>query len=88
MDKVLHGDLLTTGASNETEKYHIFDIAGNLWEWTEEDSHCSTKNQYRIERGGGCVNSSKNSTAGSRGGVETVDTTNFHVGYRVVIYIK
>ena len=47
-----HGDLLTTGASATTEKYHIFDIAGNLWEWTEEDSHYATSGQYRVIRGG------------------------------------
>lgn len=34
----MKGELLTTGASAQTEKYHIFDIAGNLTEWTEETS--------------------------------------------------
>ena len=31
-------ELLTTGASSQTEKYHIYDIAGNLYEFTEEAS--------------------------------------------------
>lgn len=46
-----YGDLLSTGASATTEKYHIFDLAGNLWEWTEENSTTSSDGQYRICRG-------------------------------------
>ena len=52
------GELLTTGASATTQKYHIFDIAGNLWEWTEEDSHYQTSGQYRVYRGGSLWNAS------------------------------
>ncbi len=47
-----NGDLLTTGASKTAQVYHIYDIAGNLWEWTEEDSHYATSGQYRVQRGG------------------------------------
>ena len=52
------GDMLTTGASRQTEKYHIFDVAGNVWEWTDETSLYKEKNanetniQHHVIRGG------------------------------------
>ena len=51
-----NGELLTTGASRQTEKYHIFDVSGNLWEWTDEvalykaNTANETNNQYRVPR--------------------------------------
>ena len=83
-----HGDLLTTGASAITEKYHIFDIAGNLWEWTEEDSHYATSGQYRVIRGGSLWDASSDYPACYRHGSCTVSYTDLAVGFRAVLYIK
>ena len=83
-----HGDLLTTGASVTTEKYHIYDIAGNLWEWTEEDSHYATSGQYRVLRGGTCIDASSDRPACYRHGVNPVSSTHLFVGFRPVLYIK
>lgn len=81
------GDLLTTGASSATEKYHIFDMAGNLWEWTEEDSHTSTTDQYRVGRGGsymyGCLTDPACYRGRGRAG-----KTDILIGFRVVLYLK
>ena len=88
MDKVLHGDLLTTGASSVTEKYHIFDIAGNLMEWTEEASYSTNTNQYRIQRGSTCINNSNAYPSISRNRQHDVEKTWSFVGFRVVLYIK
>ena len=82
------GELLTTGASATTQKYHIFDIAGNLWEWTEEDSHYQTSGQYRVVRGGDYLNPSGYGPACYRYGSCTVSYTDFSVGFRAVLYIK
>ncbi len=82
------GDLLTTGASATTEKYHIFDIAGNLWEWTEEDSHHATSGQYRVIRGGDYLDNSSGDPACRRYGVCPVMHTHHGIGFRVVLYIK
>ena len=82
------GDLLTTGASSVTEKYHIFDIAGNLWEWTEEDSHYQTSGQYRVHRGGDYLGTSKNNPACFRNGEAPVTWTSCFIGFRAVLYIK
>lgn len=83
-----HGDLLTTGASDTTQKYHIFDIAGNLWEWTEEDSHYATSGQHRVFRGGGNRDTSSDCTACCRHGDCTTSWTANHIGFRAVLYIK
>lgn len=82
------GELLTTGASATTQKYHIFDIAGNLWEWTEEDSHYQTSGQYRVYRGGSLWNASSDSPACYRSGVDTPSWSSAVIGFRAVLYIK
>ena len=41
---------LTTGASETFEKQNIYDLAGNLWEWTME--HSITTNEPVVSRGG------------------------------------
>ena len=43
-----NGILLTTGASDACKKMNIYDLAGNVWEWTLEysadtDSHCANR---------------------------------------------
>ena len=83
-----NGELLTTGASDTTEKYHIFDLGGNVWEWTEEDSHYATSRQYRVLRGGGCVHPYGTCPVCYRVGHNTMSYTGFDVGFRVVLYIK
>ena len=40
-------DLIKTGASHETRANNIYDLAGNLWEWTSE-----TYSNSSIRRGG------------------------------------
>lgn len=81
------GELLTTGASTTTQKYHIFDIVGNLWEWTEEDSHYQTSGQYRVLRGGSYISSSSDRPACYRGST-SVGHTALDIGFRAVLYIK
>ena len=83
-----YGDLLTTGASSTTEKYHIFDIAGNLWEWTEEDSHYATSGQYRVRRGGCYLDASSGYPACYRLGGGAVSWDGCNLGFRAVLYIK
>ena len=41
----------TTGASKETEAYHTYDVAGNVWEYTEE---IGQNTNSRARRGGSC----------------------------------
>ena len=82
------GELLTTGASSTTEKYHIFDIAGNLWEWTEENSHYATTDQHRVTRGSSYREMSSMYSASHRDAKMPVSFTGLGMGFRVVLYIK
>ena len=88
------GDLLTTGASRQTERYHIYDVAGNLWEWTDEASFYKagnrneTNTQYRVIRGSCFVEASGDLSACYRHGSSLVNHATFHVGFRVVLYLK
>ncbi len=75
----------TTGASKITEAYHVYDIAGNVWEWTEEIGQGTN---YCTIRGGSCNNTSIFGSACSRGGNDPISTTNSTFGFRVVLYIK
>lgn len=88
-DNVNGGELLTTGASSTTEKYHIFDMAGNLWEWTEETSFYggNTSTQYRVYRGGSYLDASGVYPACYRF-YGTVSGTHLNIGFRAVLYIK
>ncbi len=89
-----NGDLLTTGVSRQTEKYHIYDVAGNLWEWTDEASLYKAGNgnetnvQYSVHRGGGYLYSSAPYPACYRSGTSTDSSTVLDVGFRVVLYVK
>ena len=76
------GDLLTTGASDETQKYHTFDIAGNLWEWTEEGASTN-----RVPRGGSYISDSSIYPACYRGSGNE-EYIGLDLGFRPVLYIK
>ena len=85
-----HGDLLTTGASSQAEKYHIFDIAGSLWEWTDEVSfyNGSTNGQYQVTRGGEYLDNFNNFSACYRAGGTVVSNSQIDIGFRPVLNIK
>ena len=43
---------MTTAASEDTKKNNIYDMAGNLWEWTEELAYDMSNNYYMMRSGG------------------------------------
>ena len=72
-----NGILLTTGASNEISKQNIYELAGNLWEWTLEYSNDrenpSVSRSGSFDGEGGSIpsnirNSNKNDNEGIYGG--------------------
>ena len=72
-----NGILLTTGASNEISKQNIYELAGNLWEWTLEYSNDrenpSVSRSGSVDGEGGSIpsnirNSNKNDNEGIYGG--------------------
>ena len=80
--KPASGMLLTTGASDEAKKMNIYDLAGNVWEWTLEKYF---KSVNRSIRGGYYDNTSSIYPASCRSITETsfVDS---HVGFRAMLY--
>ena len=74
--------LITTGTSEQNKVMNIYDIAGNVWEWTlekREDSSC-------IYRGGCFLTMSSAWPAYSRGVSETTSTSGMSTGFRVSIW--
>ena len=76
--------LLTTGASETFAKMNIYDVAGNVREWTLE--YCSTFASYPcVNRSGNCIDDGTVGTA-SRCGCAPVGDSNGVVGFRVTLY--
>ena len=78
--------MFTTGASKATEAYHTYDVAGNIWCWTEEIGGSSNN---RVCRGVCCWDYGIDFGACGRNG-EFGTTSNIWsaAGFRVVLYIK
>jgi len=74
--------LLKTGSSEDTKAKNIYDVAGNLFEWTKETNGADT----RVVRGG-CYVANAMQLAASRY-TYTEETSNNAIGFRISFYIK
>ena len=75
-------DLINTGSMTQTEKNHIFDLAGNVEEWTTEASSSG----HRVFRGG-YYNSTGSIYPCSRRYYSSPDPTNSVIGFRLALYL-
>ena len=73
----------TTGSSLNYAVNNIYDLAGNVAEWTMES--CNT--DYRVYRGGYCNDSGADSPASSRNGNDPSNDLYDSVGFRVTLYL-
>ena len=75
-------ELINTGNFSKTEKNHIFDLAGNLWEWTTEFD----ASDRRFGRGGDYGSLGSEHPASGRNGSVPGNSYDFF-GFRVALYL-
>ena len=78
--------LLTTGASDETNKMNLYDFAGNEYEWTLEHA-TSNSNSPCAVRGGYYGSPASSSPASYRGNGGTTDAS-IYFGFRSALYVN
>jgi type II secretory pathway pseudopilin PulG len=76
-----NGTLPTTGYNNNWQAKNIYDLAGNVWEWTNE-----IYSSYRVIRGGYYYVSGSTYPASYRYG-DILSNSYANVGFRVALYI-
>ncbi len=78
-----NGILLTTGAVDQNNLMNIYDIAGNVWEWTLE--YTSRSNSPCANRGGDYNSAGSDYPTSYRSYRNTTYSYN-HVGFRICLY--
>ena len=78
--------LLTTGASDETNKMNIYDFAGNEYEWTLEHATSSSHDPC-ASRGGGYSYAGSSNPASFRINYSTTIAVSL-IGFRSALYVN
>lgn len=76
------GSIATTGSNTAYQQKHIYDLAGNVCEWTMEAYNTG----YRVVRGGSYNDDGSNSPASLRGNEVPDGSFNFF-GFRPALYL-
>ena len=89
-DKIVYE--IATGSSKDTEINHVYDLAGNMWEWTTEIKNYKTNNDeigtFAVRRGGSFNCSGEDYPVVCRLGYNGIGWVgDISVGFRVVLYI-
>ena len=75
--------LANTGKFIETQKNNIYDLAGNLSEWTTE----AYSSVYRVSRGGGYDNDGSLGPCSHRNFGRSPDNSDSYIGFRLALYL-
>ena len=76
--------LLSTGANSTFGKQNILDLAGNVWEWTLENSNISS--QPCVIRGGSYESSASSELSVNSRSNNTTTQTYWSIGFRITIF--
>ncbi len=83
---------MATGVSNNTKLKNIYDMAGNMYEWTTEYGYhgsTSSSTKYAVRRGGSFWSTGTNCPVSYRLGDVTATVAGVpSFGFRVVLYVK
>ena len=89
---------LPTGSYKDFELKNIYDLAGNMWEWTSEVDYYTrptngnpTKEEvpkFATIRGGCFGSAASNDPLNKRAGSDNASGTAIWISFRVVLYIK
>lgn len=79
--------LVESGMLDTYERYHIYDTAGNLWEWVEQVASDSSSNVAFTLRGGG-FNGDASAYPASYRNCNNASHTRTNRGFRVALYLK
>ncbi|MDD2376524.1 MAG: hypothetical protein PHO88_03520 [Clostridia bacterium] len=77
-----YGSIQISGYSNYWKVKNIYDLSGNIWEWTNE-----IYSSIRSIRGGAYGYSGSTGPAASRESNGNIAGVNYYLGFRVVLYI-
>ena len=77
----------TTAISEDVKKKNLYDVAGNLWEWTQEAAYPNNTVESYMLRGGSFYNSYSDYPACYRA-FNTATVTYTTYGFRPALYIK
>ena len=78
------GVRIPTGSTEYTKANNIYDLVGNVWDWTMEARFTS----YRVFRGGYCYDFGTSSPASDRGYSSVPANSSSDSGTRATLYIK
>ena len=79
--------IFSTGANSDYEKYHIYDVSGNLWEWTQELAFNNNTDESFMFRGGS-FDSIYGLRPASFRAIGIATRTDTMLGFRVALYLK
>ena len=87
----MNGLELSTGASDDFRAYNIYDMAGNMWEWTTEigtkANGSNPDTTYTVARGGGFDCNGSTHPVVRIESDYSINYCRFNIGFRVVLYL-